>query len=75
MDYLDDVLDRGNDVVLKFRSGAERSVPPGSVVVNCTGYLRRRELRYQPYLSHAGRVLTITIGRECSRSLLGAATC
>jgi hypothetical protein len=59
MDYLVDVVDRGDEAELTLRSGAVRPIQPGSWIVNCTGYLVRDEGPYEPYVSAAGSVLSI----------------
>jgi hypothetical protein len=59
MDYLADVVDRGNGTELTLRSGAVRTIQPGSWIVNCTGYLVRDEVPYEPYVSVGGSVLSI----------------
>jgi hypothetical protein len=61
MDYLVDAVDRGEAVELTFRSGATRAVPSGSWIVNCTGYLTRRDHPYEPYVSVGGSVLSIQV--------------
>lgn len=59
MDYFVDAVDGGDVVELRFRSGATTSVPPGSWIVNCTGYLSHRDDPYEPYVSAGGSVLSI----------------
>ena len=59
MDYLVDVVDRGNVTELTLRSGEVRTIQPGSWIVNCTGYLVRDEAPYEPYVSAGGSVLSI----------------
>ena len=51
MDHLVDVVDRHSGTELVFRSGATRSIPPDSWIVNCTGYLLRADHPYEPYVS------------------------
>jgi hypothetical protein len=59
MDHLVDVADHGDRTELVFRSGATRSIPPDSWIVNCTGYLLRTERPYEPYLSEGGAVMSV----------------
>ena len=68
MDHLVDVVD-GDDgqARLTLRSGATRTIPKGSWIVNCTGYLYNENPSEDPYVSEGGRVLTLQ-----PRSPLGA---
>jgi hypothetical protein len=59
-DYLDDVVDGPNGPEIVLRDGKRISVEPGSVFVNCTGYIVRHRHAYEPYLSQQGAILTIT---------------
>jgi hypothetical protein len=59
MDHLDDVVDRGGATDLVFRTGASRSIEPGSWLVNCTGYITNTDVPYEPYTSADGSVLSI----------------
>jgi hypothetical protein len=59
MDHMVDVVDHDGTTDLVLRSGARRTVQPGSWIVNCTGYLLRDQLPYEPYLSADGAVLSI----------------
>ncbi len=59
MDHLDDVVDRGDALEMELRSGARRTIEPGSWIVNCTGYLMHDELPYEPYASAGGAVVSI----------------
>jgi hypothetical protein len=62
MDYLDDVVDRMCTTELVFRSGATKTIEPGSWVVNCTGYVGAdREYPYEPYVSPSGAVVSINV--------------
>lgn len=67
-DYLVDAVDHGNDVELRFRGGATRIVPAGTVLINCTGFLLQHEHDYEPYVSAAGRVASI----QMNSSVTGA---
>lgn len=58
--HLADVADTGTGPEMVLRDGARHPVPPGSLLVNCTGYLLRHDRPYAPYLSPGGRVLTVT---------------
>lgn len=58
-DHLVDVVDRDGDPVMLLRSGATRSVQPGSWIVNCTGYLNSRDTPFERYVSASGAVLSI----------------
>ncbi|MFD4434192.1 potassium transporter, partial [Nocardia sp. NPDC058497] len=59
MDYLVDAVDDRDETRLVFRSGATTTVPPGSWIVNCTGYVMRHDYPYEPYISSGGAVLSI----------------
>lgn len=58
-DYLENVVDAPSGPVAEFRSGKSKKVPRGSCFVNCTGYMARKRLRYEPYVSESGRVVSI----------------
>ncbi len=58
-DYLVDVVDVAGRPVMKFRSGAERAVEPGTYVVGCTGSLFRDNHPYEPYVSESGTTVSI----------------
>lgn len=59
-DYLEDVVDTLTGPAIELRSGQRMPVEPGALFVNTTGYLKRRERDYEPYLSAGGHVLSIT---------------
>jgi hypothetical protein len=59
MDHFVDVVDRDGTTEMLLRSGATKTVQPGSWIVNCTGYVTHRLHPYEPYLSAGGRILTI----------------
>ncbi|MFL6090006.1 MAG: FAD-dependent oxidoreductase [Aeromicrobium sp.] len=59
MEYLTDVVDGPQGPALQFRSGRSRSVPEGTLVVNCTGGLLRDTHPYEPFASESGNVLSI----------------
>ncbi|MFD4459733.1 FAD-dependent oxidoreductase [Nocardia sp. NPDC058480] len=59
MDYLVDAVDDHDETRLVFRSGAEKTIPRGSWIVNCTGYVMRQEHPYEPYVSSSGAILSI----------------
>ncbi|WP_332909805.1 FAD-dependent oxidoreductase [Mycobacterium hippophais] len=59
MDYLVDAVDRDGAVDLQFRSGDAMTIPSGSWIVNCTGYVGKDDVPYEPYLSPGGKVLSI----------------
>ncbi len=60
MDYFEDVVDRNGSTEMVFRSGAIRTVQPGSWIVNCTGYLQPdTDTPYEPYVSASGAVVSI----------------
>ncbi len=44
---------------MRFRGGNESPIEAGSWIVNCTGYIGRRDHSYEPYLSDQGTVLSI----------------
>ncbi|TFV56821.1 potassium transporter [Mycobacterium sp. PS03-16] len=59
MDYFVDAVDRDDAVEVRLRSGATTTIPPGSWIVNCTGYVTHRNVPYEPYVSAGGSVLSI----------------
>jgi Pyridine nucleotide-disulphide oxidoreductase len=60
MDHLVDAVDRNGTTDLVFRSGATKTIQPGSWIVNCTGYFKPRVDRpYEPYVSGSGAVVSI----------------
>lgn len=59
MDHLVDVVDSNGSADLLLRSGARKTVAPGSWIVNCTGYLSKGEHPYEPYVSGDGAILSI----------------
>ncbi|MBV8347684.1 MAG: FAD-dependent oxidoreductase, partial [Mycolicibacterium sp.] len=59
MDHLVDAVDRNGATDLVFRSGAMKTIQPGSWIVNCTGYFKPDDRPYVPYLSRSGAVLSI----------------
>lgn len=61
MDHLADVVDRDGQPHLVFRGGAAKAIRPGSWIVNCTGYVFRRDHPYEPYVSDNGAVLSIQL--------------
>jgi hypothetical protein len=75
-DYLTDVVDRDGRPTLVLRSGESRPLEPGSVIVNCTGYVTRDPGPYEPYASQSGKVIsiqsssTIHVLSTCSAYLL-----
>lgn len=58
-DHLEDVVDGDAGPELILRSGGSRPLPPGTVVINCTGYLNPRDEPYEPYLSAGERILSL----------------
>jgi hypothetical protein len=60
-DYLIDVVDRGGLPTMMLRSGESRPVEPGSFFVNCTGYIGRERVPYEPYLSESGNVVSVQV--------------
>jgi hypothetical protein len=61
MDHAVDVVDRNGMTEMVFRSGATKTVRPGSWIVNCTGYLMQQDHPYEPYVSPSGRVVSIQV--------------
>ncbi|MEU1203795.1 FAD-dependent oxidoreductase [Nocardia sp. NPDC005825] len=59
MDHLRDAVDRNGAIELEFRSGETKAIPPGSWLINCTGYLLHANTPYEPYRSPSGSVLSI----------------
>jgi len=60
MAYLDDVVDVDGEPELVFRDGSRKAVEPGSVFVNCSGYIMRSKPAYEPYLSDHGTVVSVS---------------
>lgn len=58
MDHFVDAVDDNDDTRVVFRSGATARIRPGSWIVNCTGYVLRRNYPYEPY-SSGGAVMSI----------------
>lgn len=58
-DYVDDVEDINGAPTMRLRSGTLRPVAPGTVFVNCTGYVMREEHDYEPYRSAHGCVVSV----------------
>jgi thioredoxin reductase len=61
MDHFVDAVDRNGSTEVVFRSGATKSIEPGSWIVNCTGYVTQRDHPYEPYMSDSGNVLSIQL--------------
>jgi hypothetical protein len=61
MDHAVDVVDHNGTTDLVLRSGATKTVLPGSWIVNCTGYLMQQDHPYEPYISASGKVLSIQV--------------
>lgn len=57
--YLTEVVDVADRPVMKFRSGAEKTVEPGSFIIGCTGFLLRKNHAYEPYVSETGTTVSI----------------
>lgn len=58
-DYVEDVVDIDCVPTMRLRSGATRRVAPGTVFVNCTGYVMRVAHDYEPYRSEHGCVVSV----------------
>lgn len=58
MDHFVDAVDRDGSTDVVLRSGATRTVEPGSWIVNCTGYIKV-DHPYEPYVSRAGSVVSV----------------
>ncbi len=58
-DYVQDVSDIEGTPTIILRSGATRAVVPGTVFVNCTGYVMRVAHDYEPYRSSHGCVVSV----------------
>ncbi|MBX7433518.1 FAD-dependent oxidoreductase [Mycobacterium sp. Y57] len=61
MDHVVDAVDRNGSTDLVLRSGATRSVQPGSWIVNCTGYITQGEHPDEPYMSASGSTVSINL--------------
>jgi hypothetical protein len=73
MDHAVDVVDRNGMTEIDFRSGATKTVQPGSWIVNCTGYLMQQDHPYEPYISPSGKVMSIQV-RSATLHLTSMAT-
>jgi hypothetical protein len=60
-DHLIDVEDTLAGPVMVLRSGARMSIPDGSWIVNCTGFLGPREVAHEPYASPGGRMMSVNL--------------
>lgn len=59
-EYVLDIKDAtDNQLVMEFRSGRSKYIEKGSWIINCTGYLYRKQSTYEPYLSKNCAVLSI----------------
>jgi hypothetical protein len=58
-DHLIDVVDDASGPVMVLRTGARHPIPAGSWVVNCTGYLRPRDMEHVSYVSRSGRAMSL----------------
>jgi hypothetical protein len=58
-DYLDDVVDRGEESHLVLRGGDTIPIEAGSWIVNCTGYLFQEARTGEPAVSASGNVISI----------------
>ncbi|MGW0045163.1 FAD-dependent oxidoreductase [Rhodococcus sp. NPDC003348] len=58
MDRFVDAVDRNGATDLVLRSGATKTIEPGSWIVNCTGYVRF-DRPYEPYVSGTGSVVSV----------------
>jgi len=59
IEYMTDIIDVKGQAKMLFRSGESRVIEPGSWIINCTGHIMRNELKYEPYLSKKGAVVSI----------------
>lgn len=58
-DYLSDVIEENNELLIKFRSGNTLDIKTNSWFINCTGYIFPKEERSEHILSPHGTVLSI----------------
>jgi hypothetical protein len=58
-DYFSDVVDRAGRPTLLLKSGESRPIEPGSWFINCTSYLIRDDVAYEPFVSRSGKVVSI----------------
>lgn len=58
-DYFCDVVDRGGRPTLLLKSGESRPIEPGSWFINCTSYLFKENVPYEPFVSRSGKVVSI----------------
>ncbi|HWJ42423.1 MAG TPA: TetR/AcrR family transcriptional regulator, partial [Solirubrobacterales bacterium] len=59
--HLADVLDTPDGPAIALRGGRSLTIPAGSWVVNCTGYLAQPRRPYEPFVSDTGNVLSIQL--------------
>ncbi|SNT29283.1 FAD-dependent oxidoreductase [Rhodococcoides kyotonense] len=59
MEYFEDAIDHPDGIELRYRSGRTRHIPPGSWLVNCSGYIFRDNSAYEPYVSSRGTAVSI----------------
>jgi hypothetical protein len=60
-DYLQDVVDTPAGPQMQMRKGNKVPIPPGSWIINCTGYIARKRVPKEPYVSESGNVLSINL--------------
>jgi len=58
-DHLVDVIDEDSGPVMVLRTGARHQIPLRSWVVNCTGYLKPRDVEHVPFVSSTGKTMSI----------------
>jgi len=58
-DYFADVVDTDSGPQMVFKSGQQRSIEAGSVIINCTGHLYHDSKPELPYISEHGAILRV----------------
>lgn len=58
-DRLIDVVDTPSGPMLQLQKQDPQALEAGSFIINCTGYLLRQPVCYEPFVSEAGAVLSI----------------
>lgn len=58
-EYLEDIVDGEGGPEARLRSGRRLELPAGAWVINCSGYILREPIPYEPYLSEHGTTVSV----------------
>ncbi len=58
-EYLEDIVYGENGPEARLRSGRRLELPEGAWVINCSGYILREPIPYEPYLSEHGTTVSV----------------